>query len=148
MKTKELIRKLNKADPSGELDVCVDNIDILFVAAHPAYWDGCQEILIRDPNSKYYNVIGAKITSKGTKIKIHTLSIDDAIFEDPGLPVEFDTHFINEEHNQRFKKSVRKWRKEAIKVLEEIENENPELREDYILKRIEAGKRKIEEENG
>jgi len=31
MKVKELIRRLQEADPSGEIEACVDNIDIHFV---------------------------------------------------------------------------------------------------------------------
>lgn len=146
MKTKELVRQLQKEDPSGELEVCVDNIDILHVSREPAYYDGCQEILIRDVNTKCYDIVGVKITSKGTKIKIHPLSIEDAIFEDPGLPVEIDTDFTNEESNQWRRNNVKKWRQEAIKVLEEIENESSGPKDEYMLKRIEAGKKKLEEE--
>jgi hypothetical protein len=31
MKTKEVIRQLQKQDPSGELEVCVNNEDIFFI---------------------------------------------------------------------------------------------------------------------
>lgn len=147
MKTKELIRLLQEADPSGEIEVCVENEDIFFVEKAPAYWDGRLEILIRDESIKGYNVIGAKITSKGKKLRIRTLSIDDAIFESPDMPVEIDVG--SPEMEKRYKKAVRKWRREAIDVLEQILNsENTPLdRKDHLYEKIRAGAKKIEEES-
>ncbi len=52
MKTKELIRQLQREDPSGELECCVDNSDIFFVEHLPAYYDGCLEVLVRDKSSE------------------------------------------------------------------------------------------------
>ena len=84
MKTKELIRRLQEADPTGEAECCVGNHDIFFVESKAAYWDGRLEVLVRDQSKEpWYNVVGAKITTHGTKINIRTLSIDDAIFNDP-----------------------------------------------------------------
>lgn len=80
MKTKELIRLLQKEDPSGEEDVCVNNIDIFFVEKLPAYYDGAAQVLIRDDSKKpYYDVVGGKYKRIGWKIQIHTLSISDVI---------------------------------------------------------------------
>lgn len=78
MKTKELIRLLNEEDPTGEEEVCVGNVDIHFVECLGAYYDGASQVLIRD-ESKSHNIVGAKYKSKGKKIQIHTLSIQDAI---------------------------------------------------------------------
>ena len=121
MKTKELIRQLQEADPSGELECAIGNSDIHFVEVQPAYWDGCLEVLERDESNPYYNIIGAKYTTEGVKINISTLSIEEAIFNDPDLPVEFDTHFLYEEHNDRYKKAVKRYRKEAKQIKEEAE---------------------------
>jgi hypothetical protein len=79
MKTKEVIRQLMEADPTGEEEVCVENIDIHFIHAEPAYYDGALQVLTRDPTSKYYNITGGKYRRSGTKIVIKTLSITDAI---------------------------------------------------------------------
>lgn len=89
MKTKELIKRLHEADPSGEEEVTVGNTDIHFVCAMEAYWDGCQQILIRDEKEKCYNIIGGKVRAEGTKIMIHLHSISDAIFSNPKLPVDY-----------------------------------------------------------
>lgn len=83
MKTKELIRRLMEEDPSGELEVCVDNVDIFYVEGLPGYYDGASQILIRDETKKGYNIIGGRYNTKQNKICIHTLSIYDAISNDP-----------------------------------------------------------------
>ena len=82
MKTRELIRLLQEADPSGEIEVCVDNKDILFVQRMPAYYDGCLEVLIRDPKlTSCYNVVGAKVFARGAKIRIVPHSIEDMLLD-------------------------------------------------------------------
>lgn len=87
MKTKDLIRRLQEADPTGELHVSVGNIDILTVYRVEHYYDGRQERLMRDETSPYYNVVGGYWSTEGHKVVIRDLSIEDAIFEDPDLPV-------------------------------------------------------------
>lgn len=108
MKTKKLIELLQAADATGELECCVGNVDIHFVSQEPAYYDGRLEILIRDENIRYYNVIGAKITGRGRKIQIHTLSIEDAMIDDPDLPVD-----LSECSNGDYAAAVEKWRASA-----------------------------------
>jgi len=89
MKVKELIRQLQEADPTGEIEACVGNIDIHFVSREPAYYDGSLQILKRDParTGRCYDICGAEITNEGHKIQINTLSVRGAIWEDPELPV-------------------------------------------------------------
>lgn len=88
MKTKELIRQLQENDPSGEEHCTVDGIDIWFVDRLPGYYDGNCEQLIRDPEKKGYNIVGAKIKRRSDKIMLRTLSIEDAIWNDPELPLD------------------------------------------------------------
>jgi hypothetical protein len=87
VKTKELIRQLQKADPSGEIECCIGNADILFVDIMEAYWDGRLQTLIRDKNGK---AIGVKVTSNGMKIKIHDYSIKDVLLDNPDAEVILD----------------------------------------------------------
>lgn len=90
MKTKDLITKLQEADPSGEIECCVGNADIFFVERTSAFWDGRLQILERDHSKDpYYNICGAKRTAKGSKIQIHTLSISDALLDNPDLPIDY-----------------------------------------------------------
>jgi len=118
MKTKKLIELLNEADPSGEEEVCVGNIDILFVSKDPAYYDGCLQVLIRDPlQEPYYNITGAKITGVGSKIQIHTLDIESAIYNASDLSVDL------EGASGRYTEEVKCWRKDAKDLEEELKNE-------------------------
>lgn len=111
MKTKELIKRLQEEDPSGELEVCVGCEDIYFVETQPAFYDGPQHILVRDPaKAPYYDVVGGIINYKGQKIRIHVLSLQDAIFHDPDLPISF-----NGGHEGNLTAMVEKWREEARK---------------------------------
>ena len=58
MKTSELIRLLQEADPSGEVECCIDNHDIYSVELWPAFYDGALEILVRDPSLRpYYDIV-------------------------------------------------------------------------------------------
>lgn len=115
MKTKELISQLQENDPTGELEVSVGNIDIHFVSVEPAYYDGCQEVLVRDDKEECYNIIGAKVVSNGDKVVIHTLGINDAIFEDPKLKVEYDAAY-----SKKYKMRHDAWRKFANNVDREL----------------------------
>jgi len=108
MKTKEVIRLLQKADPTGEEEVSVGNQDVYDVAREPAYWDGCLQVLQRDESLNCYNVIGAKYTSEGVKIVISPLGIDRALWENPDLPVEYEGDLADD-----YKERVEKWRQEA-----------------------------------
>ena len=119
MKTKELIKQLQEADPSGELECCVDNCDIFAVWPEEAYWDGCLQILIRDPAKKpYYDIVGAKVTSKGTKVRIRPMSISDAILDNHDLPIEFD---CGEQRNKEKAEYYAKEKAESIQISNDVE---------------------------
>lgn len=90
MKTKEIIERLQELDPAGELECCVDNQSIFSIHVEPAYWDGCLETIQRDSSKRGYNVIGCKIVSGGEKVSFDVHSIQDAIFHNDEVPVEFD----------------------------------------------------------
>jgi hypothetical protein len=111
MKTKELIKRLQEEDPSGELDVSVGNCDIHFVDCLPGYYDGCQQVLIRDENNKYYNIIGGKYNATKEKVMIHTLAFTDAIWEDHKLPIDYSD--LDSERTARYKENDDKIRQEA-----------------------------------
>jgi hypothetical protein len=120
MKTRELIARLQEADPEGNTECCVGNEDIFFVDGMPAYYDGRLQVLIRDESkSPFYNVVGAKVTSKGAKIKIVTHSIEDAISENPELPV--DTSEIgNDQYRKEYEAVIARWREEAVAMKKEV----------------------------
>ncbi len=109
MKTHELIAQLQEADPSGQEEVSVGNVDIHFVSREPAYWDGCVQVLKRAKQDDGYNIIGAEIRSEGEKIKINILSIKSALWNDPKMPVTFD----GERTKKDYEEIVQSWRDEA-----------------------------------
>jgi len=126
MKTKEVIRQLQLADPSGEEEVCVGNRDIHYFHKLPAYLDGQLQVLKRDENCKYYNIVGAEYVADGMKIDICTLSIEDAILNDSEIPVYFD-RCENVMNCDREKAQVEMWRQEVrdiIQGMKEEDNEN------------------------
>lgn len=120
MKTKDLIAALQDADPSGELECCVGNADIHTVYPEPAYWDGCLQVLIHDKNkAPYYDVVGAKIVGKGTKVVIHPLSISDAIANDHDLPIEYEG--VSELKRKDYEESYMRQRQESIDISNDVE---------------------------
>ncbi len=88
MKTRDLIAALEAADPSGDLECCVNNVPIYYVDAEPAYHDGPLEMLVQDETKSCYNIIGFKVTDVGTKVQIETASLEECILSNPELPVD------------------------------------------------------------
>lgn len=121
MKTKELIAQLQKADPSGELPVCVGNVDIYFVELMGAYYDGHLQQLIHDESlkGKSFSIIGAQVIAQGNKVCIHPYSIEDGIFDDPDFPVEFVGG--SENSIESYKITFEKWRKESRETEKRME---------------------------
>ncbi|MDP1712924.1 MAG: hypothetical protein Q8K86_10770 [Candidatus Nanopelagicaceae bacterium] len=111
MKTKELIRQLQKEDPTGEEEVVIGNADIFYVDNVEAYWDGKAEQLIRDPNNHYYNVVGGKIRCKGNKVRIHAYSLEEAVNQNPDLPVDLSE--LSDYNRVAEEKIITKWREDA-----------------------------------
>jgi len=89
MISSEVIRMLQEADPTGQKEVCVNNMDIQFIETQPAYYDGSLQVLQRDSTKKGYNIVGGKYLRSGDKVVIHTLSIHDAIGYDPDIQVDY-----------------------------------------------------------
>lgn len=119
MKTKELIRLLNEADPEGNAECCIDNSDILCVELMPAWYDGRLQILNRDENVKGYNIIGARVVSSGQKIKIRRHSIEDMIDVSHKLPVDL-SDIKNERIAQEYDVSITRLRNDAIAVKHDV----------------------------
>jgi len=117
MKTKELIRQLQEADPSGELECCIDNNDILFVHVYPAFYDGTLEVLIRNSNGQ---AAGGILRRVGKKVRIHYLGLEDAVLDWDSRPPEGSTQTFpieieagDEASRQRLEQEVQRWRDAA-----------------------------------
>lgn len=135
MKSKDVIKMIQKADPSGEIECVVGNVDIYSAHMEPAYWDGSMQLLVRDPDCEFYNVIGAIYTSEGSKVSITTMSISDAMLDDPDLPVEVIDTFVNPQLQER----VDEWRAENKQIHKDIDVWNQ--------RRIEADQRREKARN-
>ena len=121
MKTKDLIAELQEADPSGELEVCVENVDIFTVTTEPAYWDGRLQVLKRDPAKKpYYDVVGGKYTSKGSKVVISPMSITDLLWNDPDAEIDY-SEVGSPDSAERYRKSDDETRKASRDVELKVE---------------------------
>jgi hypothetical protein len=120
MKTKDLIAALQKADPSGELECCVGNVDIHFVDTEPAYYDGSLQVLIRDESKKpYFDIVGGKYVDKGTKVVIHTFALSDLIFDFPDAKIDLSE--LSEGRRQRYEEHINKTRQKSLDIHNEIE---------------------------
>lgn len=124
MQNKKLQKLLSEFP--DDMEVSVGNEDIFTIHPSPSYWDGCQQVLIRDPKLEpYYDVVGAKYRSHGHKLCISTLSIGDAIFDDPDLPVDFSE--LQESYPggyKRYSEYVEKKRQETRDMHHDIELEH------------------------
>lgn len=114
MKTKELIRLLQEEDPTGEVEVCVNNVDIYTLHTEPAYWDGSLQVLTRDESKKpYYNITGAKYVRTGKKIVLNPLSIRDVLWNDSDAVIDYsevgnaDTVFRYKEQDDKTRQAAR-----------------------------------------
>lgn len=110
MKTAELIKQLQDADPEGILEVVSGAEDTFYVECAPSYYDGNLFYVVRDPNIKGYNVKEAVISRAGYKVNIRTIGIRDVLMENPDLPVTFMGFSIERE-------------KEELKNLEHLREE-------------------------
>ena len=119
MKTKELIRLLQENDPSGELEVAVNNQPIYTVAAEPAYYDGNLQMLIQDHSVETYNIIGYKVTGKGSKVSLTTMDLESVLLDEPDAPVDLSE--LEGYSKEQWEKAVTKTRKEVLEIIKEVD---------------------------
>lgn len=138
MKSKDLIAELQKLDPSGEIEVCCENLDISRIGLEPAYYDGALQTLLHDENGR---ICGAKYKRNGSKIVLCPLSISDAIhFYEIENNIDYSELsedrlvFLKEYHKRAadFREKIEEeceidlfltWAKEeALKITEDIED--------------------------
>jgi len=120
MKTKELIKQLQAADPSGELECAIDgNVDIFTIFVEAAYWDGSLQVLERDHSKDpYYNICGGKFIREGWKVSIKPLSIEDALMDDINMPIKLVGY--GPESRKQMEGQIESWRNEAKEIIEEV----------------------------
>jgi hypothetical protein len=121
MKTRKLVELLQKEDPSGEMEICIDTeegfCDILHIESP---YDGyaVYQKMERDWNNDYYNVVGARIRVDGNILFFRAISLQEALLDNPNLPVTVRGR--NEEETARLKDKVSSWREESRKIKRDI----------------------------
>lgn len=127
MTTNELIIALKEADPSGKLDVTVGKTPIHFVEQIPSYYDGKLQRLVHSKNKEpYYDIVGAIVTDKGSHVTVHTLSIQDAIYENVDLPVTF---LLSKDREEEYREEVEEWRRSSHDIDYDVQKFLKELKE-------------------
>ena len=133
MKTSELIKLLQDADPKDECRVCIGNCPVKEVQRDVFYWDGREEYVLRDENDQ---VIKVGFPDSGDKINIHRDSIDEALMDNPEAEIDLAGIMYQGQPNPRYKEYVDKcvqkgleyqaWHK-AFKEAKENGTEPPQL---------------------
>jgi hypothetical protein len=102
MLTKDLINKLRSLDPSGELEVVVNNDDIQFIELQPSYYDGRAILFQVDKNNHPIKMI---IGHRGQKIQIVTFDPESVLIENPNIKIDYNAG--NEELNSKYRNWVK-----------------------------------------
>jgi len=116
MKTSDLIRRLQEADPTGELECVAGGEDVYFVQRLPMYYDGLPILLVHDPakRDREWSIVGLKVPDSGEKVCINTLGVSEVFLDQPDTPVEYE----GDPNRQRTQDRIEKARAEA-KALQE-----------------------------
>ncbi len=129
MRTKDFIKMLQEADPSGEAFVRIDGGAIVFCEKKAGYWDGPYEYI---ENDKFI------ISTRHDKVDIRTTDYEDWIYNHDGdySSIELDFTYIsevNKEKENRYQKKFEEASKEykrfeenslwqfTFKVLEKVQ---------------------------
>lgn len=116
MKVKELIALLQKQDPENRVTV---NGEILWdVGADPGYWDGPFAYVERNAEERPTKFVAS---SEGTKVKIQSFSLEDAVMMYPELPVDIRYTYDDKSREQNLRKRVDEWRQEAARIDHDVE---------------------------
>lgn len=133
MKTKEFIKMLENADPSGESHIRINGQESYFYAEHkPGYWDGSYSYL----EGKYGEDMVWVETTKGSKVDIRTVDMDNFVEYFDGdyetvkkhIKMDFGNFLIKEqqiEKEERFLKDVKDSCDEYLKIMEHINRKYP-----------------------
>ena len=112
MKTKELIKRLQEADPTGETECSIGNYAIEDVYNESAYYDGCLQIVEVDSNG--YEISMSR-KHDGRKIVIEYYDLARILLDNPDFPIEYSekTEKYRERDDER-----RDYARRALKLAE------------------------------
>ena len=128
MKSKDLIKQLQKIDPNGEAEVVVDGDPIYFAEHLEGYWDGWYEVLIQDHSRTDYNIKGTKFTREGSKVRLHIMDYEAVLLSDPDAKMEI--HKSMDAHSRKFlKKQIAEKRAEMKKIHTDVDEWDKERKD-------------------
>lgn len=115
------------ADPNGEAEVCVGNVDIIDIdGPMTSYWDGRFVKVGTDENKineyNHHGVSSVTVKLKGDKIKLLLMDIEDVFINNPeaNFTLEGEEQFSKDIRESWYDK-VKEWRKEGRKTQQEFE---------------------------
>jgi len=125
MTTRELIAELQRQDPSGDVPVVVDNKEVYTVECMAAYWDGVAQLHVVDEAAKpYWHIKGMRVTTKGHKVRLSTIGVEDFIENIPDGLVEFDFSYSDDAQRaeiiREWQSRVETWRAEVKQIIADI----------------------------
>ena len=112
---------MQKEDSSGEMEICLNTEEGLCDIFHiESPYDGyaSYQIMKRDWSKNCYNVVGAEYRTDGNILFIRSISIPDAMLDEPDLPVI--VHGRDEKETECMKDKVSSWREEFRKIKKDI----------------------------
>ena len=129
MKTKELIKLLKEADPTGEMHVRVGGGPIIGVDLKEGYWDGSYSYVERDEKGPYV----WHESNEGYKVDVMTIDLFDFVdffngdYEEAKKHVVF--HFVNApEHAKKKEETFLKELRMRCEQYNDIVDEITELK--------------------
>jgi hypothetical protein len=131
MKTKELIARLQAADPTGETHCCIGNADIWDVNVEPAFYDGALQVLEFDEDNR--PIRGTRV-EQGSKLNLQSISISEALFSYP----DFKVIYASELDRQRYEHYDLERRRQTARIDYEVD-----LRDfqDWVFRKIQGIRR-------
>lgn len=118
MKTKDLIRLLQEADPTGEEHCCIDNADISGVCAMSAYYDGCLQVVERVEGEADGRPLSATRVHSGVKINISPMPISELLLDCPRLRITYN------DYTEKYRSRDDADRQRSIDVSNSVEKEH------------------------
>lgn len=112
MRTKQLIKILERIDPEGESEVVIGNLPILAIEALPSYYDGRMQVVdwdIEYEDNHGYRAMNPTLYSFNKthgKVKIHTTDLESLLLEYPEMEVE-NNGWIKDEQIEEWRRQGR-----------------------------------------
>lgn len=110
MKTNELIKQLQEADPKNECEVCINNHPVNYVDKMEYYWDGRLEQVTRDNHG---TPVRGGYPAGGLKLKIHYDTLEDALSDNPDMELDLSGITYQGNVQERYMDCINEWIKDG-----------------------------------